>query len=145
MGGDGETRLAAKDRRRLVHWHKGLGDSAAADATSERVVWKSIDACTLVNVLIEVGADLLTANDTNYADLVLTRWDAGGTGNVNVGSRSTKIVGGTGNWNAFRNEAFLALSNTAFANGQKLTLKIDKVGTGVIVPPFALVVEHTVD
>ena len=49
--GTGQTRLSAGDRRRVAVWHKDA-DAAAADPSSEQVVFTAPDDLTITNVFV---------------------------------------------------------------------------------------------
>ena len=94
---------------------------------------------TITDALIEPAATL-TASDSNYATVVVSRRDANGGNRVTVVSASTQTAGsgGTGSWTAFGTVSLGSLSNTLLAEGQKVTIEITKAGLGVALPVLIL-------
>jgi len=142
--GTGQTRLAAKDRRRIASLSKDAADGAAATATAEHAIFKAPEAVTVTKVYF-IPDSTLTADDTNYATLLVYRRDGDGTNQVTIGSIQTTITAGTNDWAAFVAEDFGSLSNTALTTGQQITVEITKAASGVVVPAGAWQVEYTVD
>jgi hypothetical protein len=129
-----------------VQWFKDSADTLPTTTTSERVVITAPENVTITDVFVE-PASSLTASDTNFATILLSRRDATGSNEVTVVSATTRTAGsgGTGTWNAFETVSLGALSNTSLAEGQKLTIELTKTGLGVVVPVLAVQVEYTVD
>jgi hypothetical protein len=129
-----------------VQWFKEAADSLAATATTERVAFTAPENITITDVFVE-PAVALTASDTAYATIVVSRRDATGGGKVTVASRATQTSGsgGTGNWTAFSTVSLGSLSNTTLTEGQKLTIEVTKTGLGVVLPILIVQIEYTVN
>ncbi len=129
-----------------VGWFKETADSLASTATSERVVFTAPENITITDVFVEPAA-ALTASDTNYATIVVSRRDAGGGNKVTVASKTSQTSGsgGTGNWTAFGTVSLGSLSNTTVGEGKKLTIEVTKTGLGVALPVLIVQIEYTVD
>lgn len=129
-----------------VQWFKEAADSLSTTATTERVVFTAPENITITDVSVEPGV-ALTESDTNYATIVIARRDATGGNKVTVASETTQTsgAGGSGNWTAFSTVSLGSLSNTPFAEGQKLTIEITKTGLGVALPVLIVQIEYTVD
>jgi hypothetical protein len=115
-------------------------------ATSERVVFTAPENVTITDVFVEPAAGL-TASDTDFATILVSRRDATGSNEVTVVSATTRTAGsgGTGDWDPFGAISLGSLSNTSLTEGQKLTIELTKSGLGVVVPVLAVQVEYTVD
>lgn len=76
----------------------------------------------------------ITANDTTYATITVTKRDsAGGTAAV-VATRTTQITGGSGNITAFLPIALtLTVANVVVAPNEVLTVLVSKASTGVAI------------
>jgi hypothetical protein len=129
-----------------IQWFKESADALGTTATSERVVFTAPENITITDVFIEPAATL-TASDTNYATITISRRDATGGNRVTVASRTTQTAGsgGTGSWTQFSTVSLGTLSNTSVSEGRKLTIEITKNGLGVAVPVLVLQIEYTVD
>jgi G:T/U-mismatch repair DNA glycosylase len=127
-----------------VQWFKEAADSSALAGTSERVVFTAPEGVTITDVFVEPAA-ALTASDTAYATIIVSRRDADGGGKVTVASRTTQATGGTGSWTAFSSVSLGSLSNTSLTEGQKLTIEVTKTGLGVALPVLIVQIEYTVD
>jgi hypothetical protein len=88
----------------------------------------------------------LTANDSNYATITVSKRTAGGAP-VTIASCTTKTLGGggTGNWTAFAPVAMTVAANAFISPNDTITITIGKTGTGVTVPPFYLAGYPTVN
>lgn len=128
-----------------VQWFKEAADILAVTGTSERVVFTAPEDLAITNAFVEPAATL-TASDTNYATVVVSRRDANGGNRVTVVSESTQTIGsgGTGSWSAFGTVSLGSLSNTTLTAGQKLTVEVTKTGVGVSVPILTLQIEYVV-
>lgn len=124
---------------------KEADDGAAATATSETVFFENTSGRDRTIVAAKyIPSAALTANDTNYATLLLDKRLSSDYGTaVNVATETTETTGsgGSGNWTAFTPVTLGALAQTVLENGALLTVEITKTGTGVIVPAGVLVVE----
>ena len=127
-------------------WFKESADGLATTATSERVVFTAPVDVTITGIFVEPAA-ALTASDTNYATITVSRRDAGAGNKATVVSKSTQTAGsgGTGSWNAFGAVSLGGLSNATLTDGQKLTVEVTKTGLGVALPILAVQIEYTVD
>lgn len=128
-----------------VQWFKEAADILAVTGTSERVVFTAPEDLAITNAFVEPAATL-TASDTNYATVVVSRRDANGGNRVTVVSESTQTIGsgGTGSWSAFGTVSLGSLSNTTLTARQKLTVEVTKTGVGVSVPILTLQIEYVV-
>jgi hypothetical protein len=129
----GQTHAAA--------WFKEA-DASALATTSERVVFTAPEGVTITGLFLEPAA-ALTASDTNYGTITITRRNANGTGQVTAATLTTQ-TGGSGNWTAFSAVSLGSLSNATLTAGQKLTIAIAKTGLGVSIPIATLQIEYTV-
>jgi hypothetical protein len=129
-----------------VQWFKESADPVATATTTERVVFTAPEDVTLTDVFVEPSA-AVTASDTNYATVLVSRRDASGGNRATIVSATTRTSGsgGTGSWTAFGRVSLGSLSNTSLAEGQKVTIEVLKAGLGVALPVLAIQVEYTVD
>jgi hypothetical protein len=129
-----------------ARWFKESADLLPSTATSERVVFTAPEDVTITDVFLEPAA-ALTANDTSFATLLVSRRDATGGNRTTVASASTATSGsgGTGSWSAFSAVSLGPLSNTSLNEGEKLTIEVSKSGLGVSLPVLVLQVEYTID
>ncbi len=129
-----------------IQWFKESADGVGSTATSERVVFTAPENITITDVFIE-PATALTASDTNFATITISRRDATGGNRVTVASKTTQTAGagGTGSWALFSTVPLGTPSNTAVSENSKLTIEITKTGLGVVLPVLVLQVEYTVD
>ena len=146
LDGQSSAAFEIKGLSQEVQWFKEAADSLATTATTERVVFTAPENITITDVSVE-PAVALTASDTAYATIVVSRRDATGGGKVTVASRATQTSGsgGTGNWTAFSTVSLGSLSNTSVTEGQKLTIEVTKTGLGVVLPVLIVQIEYTVN
>jgi hypothetical protein len=126
-----------------VQWFKEAADSLPGTLTAERVVFTAPADLTVTEVLIEPAA-ALTANDTNFATITVSRRNATGGGRTTIDSMMTTTTG-TGNWTAFGTISLGAVTAPSVSAGQKVTIEIAKTGVGIVVPVMAVQIEYTVD
>jgi ribose 5-phosphate isomerase RpiB len=128
-----------------VQWFKESADSLQTTVTSERAVFTAPAGITITDVFVEPAA-AVTASDSNYATIVVSRRDATGGNKVTLASKTTQTSasGGTGNWTAFGSVSLGSLSNATLVDGQKLTIEITKSGLGVTLPVLVVQIEYTV-
>jgi hypothetical protein len=129
-----------------IQWFKESADGLGSTATTERVVFTAPENITITDVFIEPAA-ALTASDTNYATITISRRDATGGNSVTVASETTQTAGsgGTGSWTLFSSVSLGTPSNTSISEGKKLTIEITKTGLGVALPVLVVQIEYTVD
>lgn len=130
-----------------IEWDKAAADGAAGTATAEHVVYRATGP-VIVKSVEYVPDAALTANDTNFATITLSRRNADGTNSVTVASVSTKTTGGggSGNWSQWVSVALaLTAANVAMVAGQILTIAITKPGAGVVVPAGQLLVDYALN
>lgn len=110
---------------------KPAADAMAAD-TSTIASFKAPFKLRVVSLTICPHA-ALTANDTNNAVVTLGKADGAGGSSTAIGALTTNVA--SGNWVAdtFK-EVTLTAANTTVNDGQIVTLKLTKGGTGVVVP-----------
>jgi hypothetical protein len=111
-------------------------DAAAGTATVEYPFYLAGTAGTVLGVSY-VPAALVVADAANNATILIARRRAGVS--APIASLTTSIAG-TGNIAAFVAAVAAALTNTALAAGDVLTLAITKAGTGVTLPAATLFV-----
>jgi hypothetical protein len=124
---------------KAVYLQTKAADAAASTATSEHVLLSSTLGLTLTKITYVPDA-ALTANDTNFATLLISSRNAAGGGQVTIASIQT-TTSGTGSWTAFLGVDFGSLANNVLTTGMSVTLTISKSGTGVVVPGGSFVIE----
>lgn len=132
---------SADSSKRYASSMKEAADAAAADATAEHGFFQAPTALTVTAVYYLPDA-ALTADDTNFATLTVSRRSTSGGSKVQVAQAAT-TTGGTGNWVAFDSESLGTITNAALAVGEVLTWEIAKSGTGVVVPSGTLQIEYS--
>jgi hypothetical protein len=137
----GQTRLAAKDRRRLCE-HSLPAITAAGEWT---IGMAPAEAITHIKAWLVPDA-AYTANTNNYWTLTIYRRDSAGANPTVLYSINTKLSanGGTGSWTAYKPISFGTVSNAAQAADGTFTIGIVKSG-GANAPGGKIVVEYTVD
>jgi len=112
---------------------------AAADLTADHPIFRAPCACRIVSVTIVPGATITGAN-TNSANLNLKSWtDA--TTPVATELANRDYLSAT-NEVAMKARSFYApAAPLALAVGQYLSLEREKVGSGLALPNFAVIVE----
>jgi hypothetical protein len=146
LDGQSASAFALAGETRAAQWSKDTADPLTTSATAEQVIFTAPQDVTITDVFIQPAA-ALTANDTNYATMTVSRRNATGGGQVTVALETTQTAGtgGTGNWTAFSAVSLGTLSNTALAAGQKLTITVAKNLTGVALPILSVQIEYTID
>jgi len=130
---------------RMAPDKKVADDAGAANVTVEHIIFQAQEAVTVTKAFYLPDA-ALTADDTNYATLIVYRRDSSGGTQASIASKTTKITGGGSNdWTAFDGVDLGTLTNTAIAAGQVITWEITKTLAGVVVPAGTLQIEYTVD
>lgn len=81
----------------------------------------------------------LTANDTNYAGWTIYSFDGDTSVDV-IGTVTTKITGGTGDWTQ-SDEFVITLDVTTLAAGHSLRIGRNKAAAGVVCPGHSIVLE----
>lgn len=123
------THLAAP----VVDLHTKAVDGNASDASAEHAVYIATGNETFSALKFMPDA-ALTAHDTNYATLTVKKRDGLGGAASTVASVTTKITGGSGDWDAFEAVDLGTVTGGALAAGTVLTFTIAKSGGGVVVP-----------
>lgn len=113
-------------------------DAAAGTTTAEAAVAMTVQKGKLVKAYY-VPAGAVTAHDTNYATITVSRYTAAGGSKTTVASITTKITGGSGNWTAFVPVEITLATDTALEAGACLTYEIAKAASGVQLPAGSLV------
>lgn len=113
-------------------------DAAAGTTTAEAAVAMTVQKGKLVKAYY-VPAGAVTAHDTNYATITVSRYTAAGGSKTTVASITTKITGGSGNWTAFVPVEITLATDTALEAGACLTYEIAKAAAGVQLPAGSLV------
>lgn len=143
--GAGSSTFDAKEcvlrtMRTVATWHKHAQDAAAATATGETPFYRCYTAQRVLRCDILPTA-ALTANDTNYASILLKSEDGAGAGAETISTLTTKITGGSGDWTAKVTVPFtLTAANVDLSAGDILMVQITKAGSGVQLDIFHLVV-----
>ena len=112
---------------------KAAADGNASDAFAEHAVYIATGNETFSALKFMPDA-ALTAHDTNYATLTVRKRDGAGGAASTVASVTTKITGGSGDWDAFEAVDLGTVTGGALAAGTVLTFIIAKSGGGVVVP-----------
>jgi hypothetical protein len=142
-GNTGKVTLASFASSQLLddYWDKSAADGAAATATAEHTFMRAAGPITIAAVRYVPDA-ALTADNTNFAAITVTKRNADGTGNVTVATRTTAITD-SGNWLQWVAVNLpLTVANINLAAGQILTVKITKSGAGVVVPAGSLQLDY---
>lgn len=115
-------------------------DGSAAATTAETLVFRAPFAGT-VRAAYFVPDAALTANDTNFASLLVDKRPASAPGTpANVATLTTEVA--SGSWVAWTAVSLGTLSNEDFEAGDVFTFEITKDGTGVVVPDGVLVLDY---
>jgi len=118
---------------------KTAADGAASTATSEVPVGMARRASKVLAAYF-IPASTLTADDTNYATLTISKRAAGGGSKTTVASVSTTTTG-SGNFVAWVPVPLTAVAAEVTVTAlSQLSFEITKAGTGVVVPIGKLVV-----
>ena len=119
---------------------KTAADGSASTATSEVPLGMARRASKVVAAYF-IPASTLTADDSNYATLTISKRAAGGGSKTTVASVSTTITGGSGNFVAWVPVPLTVVAADASVTAlSQLSFEITKPGTGVVVPIGKLVV-----
>lgn len=115
-------------------------DAAASTTTAETVVGCSVQQGKLVRAYY-VPAASLTASDTNYATITISRYTAAGGSKTTIASVTTMTTasGGSGNWTAFVPVPIPLASDAALQAPATITYEVAKAGSGVQLPAGSLV------
>ena len=124
--------IPADYRSRIVG--RTQGALAGVSGLTEVVIGSISSTAYTVTRCEYLTSGALTANDTNYATLTVYGYNADGSNKVTIGSKTTKITGGSGNWTAMTSIP-LTLTNTARQAASILTIEVVKSGgSGVTLP-----------
>lgn len=132
--------------RRIFSWFYGTSvfnvvrvvDALASTATAEIPVGVAVNASKIVKAYYLPGA-ALTADDTDYATITVSRYTAAGGSKTTIATVTTKITGGTGDWTAKVPVAITLSADNAVAAGALITYEVAKEGSGVALPAGSLV------
>lgn len=116
----------------IAEYPKQSADGAAATATPETPcgVVGSVDAVPIpVGLFVIHPAAAVTFNASNYASIVIAKRTAGG-GAVTLATIDTHAV----SWSAWTPISVAAAPGTTVAPGDAITITINKVGSGVVIP-----------
>lgn len=114
-----------------ITFFKSAADAMAADASTIGA-FKAPFAMKIVGVTA-VPNTTLTAHDTNNAVITLAKADGAGGSVTAIAALTTNVAGG--NWAADVFEEFTVTASAAnVTDGQVVTLKVTKGGSGVVVP-----------
>lgn len=124
-----------------------------ADPVPGSVHWHRVGVYTRTIRIVDlhvIAGGALTASDSNYARIILYRWD--GTLHHEVGYLTTQTTGsgGTGDWSAgdtFKISDFSGVDTDndvhVYEPGQVVVIKADKIGSGVALPMLHYLWEYT--
>jgi len=126
--------LAAVQAIEALGLTKTAADGSAGAATAETVVGAVGAACVIGSVKFTPAA-ALTADNANYATILVQKRTAGGAP-VTIATVTTQITG-SGNWAQWSPVAIPVVAG-AVAAGDAVTYSITKTGTGVVVPAGVL-------
>lgn len=112
---------------------KAIADAGAADVLPE-AAWNRARASLTIAAMRLVPNGALTANDTDYASIIVRKRTAAGAATV-LATITTKTAGagGTGNWSAFASIS-ITPDVTTMAADESLTVEMTKSGAGVVAP-----------
>jgi hypothetical protein len=119
----------------------GDGGGGAATPVAEvalGTVGPGPEGIPLGSVLISPSA-ALTASDTNYATITVSKRTAGGSP-VTIATATTKTSGGggTGSWAAWTNVTIPAVAGAFVTPGDVITVSTAKASSGVVLPALTL-------
>lgn len=119
-------------------------DAAASTATAEKV----FGVARVAGSTGTAGLDLsfsanVTADNTNYATIIIRRRTGAGAGTAAVIATVTTEITGLGNVTGFA-RLTPTTSNVAIIAGDRFTYEVTKAGTGVQLPAFHAAVVETV-
>lgn len=109
-------------------------DAAANTTTSETIMGRVAGAMPIGHTLYFSPQGALTADDTNYATITISKRTAGGAATT-VATAVTNVAG-TGSWTAFSPVAVTLTA--AVAADDVLTITVAKAGTGVQIPNMVI-------
>lgn len=132
--------IASTNDQVVVFDHlKTAADGSASTATSEVPIGMARRASKVIAAYF-IPASTLTADDTNYATLTISKRAAGGGSKTTVASVSTTTTG-SGNFVAWVPVPLTVVAADASVTAlSQLSFEISKPGTGVVVPIGKLVV-----
>lgn len=134
-------KLAARDFDGVLAFEhlKTAADGSASTTTSEVPLGMARRQSKVLAAYF-IPASTLTADDTNYATLTISKRAAGGGSKTTVASASTTTTG-TGNFVAWVPVPLTVVTADATVTAlSQLSFEISKPGTGVVVPIGKLVV-----
>jgi hypothetical protein len=116
---------------------KTAADGAAGDATSEVPVGMAMRASKLFRAYFIPAANL-TAHDTNFATLIVSKRAAGGGSKTTIASIATTTTG-SGNFVAWVPVPLTLIADPSITALSQLSFEITKAASGVAVPIGKLV------
>lgn len=145
-GTSGKVTLGAFGSSQLLddYWDKPAADGSAATATAEHTFMRAAGPITVKAVRFVPDA-ALTASDSNYATITISRRNADGSGLVVVASINTAITVAPFSGNFVQWQAVtlaLTAANLSLIAGQLLTVAITKTGSGVVVPAGSVQIDY---
>lgn len=117
-----------------MQFTKAAVDGAAGTTTAETIIGRACGAMPIGHTLYLSPQAALTADNTNYATITISKRTAGAS-KTTVATLTTQISGG-GSWVAFT-PIEIPLT-AAVAAGDTLQIEIAKAASGVAVQPFVL-------
>lgn len=116
--------------RRMLNFVVPIADhTTLTKALPETQLVRVPHAFRIVSVYVTTPVNV-TANDTNYATITVSKRTAGG-GATTMWAQNTKITGGLGNLTALTPVALSQSSTADGAAGDSLTLTIAKAASGI--------------
>lgn len=137
LGAAGQLRAENNIRlHQVVVFVKDTVDAMITDALTERVSHYMVPAHVLNGVEVVSATVLptsaLTANDTNFATITLSKNDGAGGARTAFATLLTNVAGG--NWVAFSNKAMTVnttLATRTIAVGGQVTVTVEKAAAGI--------------
>lgn len=123
--------------RRIVVWPKPADDGSASTATAEVLVFRAPVAGKIVSAHLTATSGGVTANDTDYATVTVSKRDGAGGSATTIATYSSTVAGG-GMTQWVPKALTVTEADATFAAGSIITVKITKPGSGVVVRAGAL-------
>lgn len=118
----------------MPFFDKASADAMASTTTSETYTGVYIPYDSKVTVYFNPTSGSLTANDTNYATVTVSKRDSAAANKATIATLTTTTTS-SGNLTQGAGKQLVAASGSAsVAAGSTITFEIAKTGTGVVVP-----------
>jgi hypothetical protein len=116
-------------------WSKDADDALAATATAEHAVYQATGNET-VSKFYFVSDSAMTAADTDYFSLIVSKRDGAGGGAAAMATLTSQVA--SGSWSAFQKTDLGTITGGTLAAGEVVTVKITKTASGKICPAGTL-------